>query len=356
MGGNIAVLVTAIMLAKRLNAKLVVDWEEGVYGVADRDIFQHLFDYPLNDISLKYDDGAKVWPPAWQEFYKKTMPYRVVGGVNLSNISTDLAKEFGINNLKEKFNTVIISRDSSWWHWPEFKEESEHVVRSLKPSAHILARINKYELGDNAIAVHFRHGNGEPTVVPPDINWFFSQVDSFIRQSPTSKVLVCTDCLRVLHKFQERYGDKVISTDKSYLGLGKGAMHCNESEIDRLYSAEEAIVDIWSMGRCKYFVGSKSFFTGVALKLASAARQNIKVWSPIHRSHRQEPDKVPVSDDPWARECFFKAGMYTDGVFIKFLERGVSFYYLYDELASFDSLENIDLGAVQAELNIKRLY
>jgi len=216
-------------------------------------------------------------------------------------------------------------------------------------------------MGEDAIAVHFRHGNGERTVVPPDINWFFGAVDAFLINSPESKIFLCTDCKAVIDAFRDRYSSRIICTKKKYPALGVGGMHVTSETADRLMSAEEAILDIWLISRCKYVVGSKSFFTGVAMKLNSKIeRSNIKIWMPKNRSHRPLKTHVQVVKCPSIRSRLEASGLLLDGLFFEPAESdkadGGKLFYLYELLAEFQTSDEIDVSEVSLKLKQLRLY
>jgi hypothetical protein len=261
----------------------------------------------------------------------------------------------------DEADVLIITRDDKYWHKGQYKEEMSRIANELVPAEHLSQAIDLFtekHLGQNCIAVHFRHGNGEPTVVPPDINWFFSQVDGFLKQTPESNIFVCTDCYAVIEAFKARYQDKVVYTEKEYPPIGTGAMHSTDGDADRLRSAEEAVLDIWLLSKCGYVIGSKSFFTGFALKLnAAIPRNNIKVWQPIHRQHRPKPNQKRLVKFPKIDAVFQAAQIPTDGLFVEFDDDKVGrLYYLYDLLSTFTVPSEIDLNQVKTKLAGSRLY
>ncbi|WP_409523338.1 hypothetical protein [Nitrincola sp. MINF-07-Sa-05] len=356
LGGNIAVLSSAMRLADLRGAKLIVDWVDGVYGLSSGDVFNEVFEFPVSNSELLKSEDFTVWPVAWQNYYKMTRPHKEVNGLQLSRVTSDMIEASG-ELYSGNFDAFIVSRDDKYWHHSEFSDEISKYVQQIRPQPRIVNKVNSYDLGGSSIAVHFRHGNGEITVVPPDLQWFFSKVDGYLESAPLSSVLVCTDCIRILELFRERYGDKVISTDKQYPEVGNGAMHCEDTNDGRLRSLEEAIIDIWLMSRCDFFVGSKSFFTGVALKLAGRVeKQKISVWSPVWRSHKPEPQQLPVEKFEEIADMLLGAGITLDGLFVEETGNAFELYYLYNFVCSINDLHLADIEFIREKIKGFRYY
>lgn len=360
LGGNLAVLVCAMRLARKLNRHLIVDWKYGFYGGDSHDVYGELFQAPS---SFPVERGSweswKVWPDYWQPYVAQTKPYPK--GVPLSYVTTEMA-ESEADAGGSLGDAIIISRDDKYWHKGEHHEEMSLLTQSLVPSVASQNLIEQYKslfLGQPVIGVHFRHGNGERTVVPPDINWFYSQVDKFVERAPGCKIFLCSDCYAALRSFTERYGNRVISTDKNYPALGSGGMHYGDTDVKRLASAREALLDIWLLAECTYFVGSKSFFSGVAGKLNGGfGRENSAWWTPRHRSFSADPEMKALSTDADLLQSFHDNNVSIDGIYYKTGEgEDLNMYYLYDYLGSLSKTrEASSLQSIFGEIKSRRLY
>jgi len=356
LGGSLAVLASSMRLADKYNATLVVDWLDGVYGLKGKDIFNEVFELPISNAHFRNVEGLRVWPAEWQGYYHKTMPHKIVNGLQLSRVTSEMVENSGELD-KDNYDCFVVSRDDVYWHRPEFKEEISRYVRTLKPVARIRKNIDSYELGRACIGVHFRHGNGEKTVVPPNINWFFEKVNGFLDKSPSSYILVCTDCIEVLRAFEKKYPGKIVSSNKNYPDLGSGSMHLDNNNSERLQAIEEAIVDIWLMSKCSYIVGSKSFFSGVALKLSDGIeKENVKVWSPVWRSHKPASDEFPLEKHKQLSSAFESWQLLTDGIYLSEKNNVLKIRYLYHELGSYSSINEIDFQWLKKKLIKFRCY
>lgn len=358
MGGNIAVVVCGMRLAVKTGRKLLVDWMDGVYSLDGDNLFDRLFNAPQNTFSRDLVRGKTVWPEFWAPYVERTRPY--ANNVPLTRVRTADAEEEGLDEL-ERYDVLLVTRDDKYWHEAAHRKEMVGLAQFLTPVKALEQRIDGFaeeKLGDGAIAVHFRHGNGEPTVVPPDIEWFFEAVDHFRRERGGRRVFVCTDCRAVLDAFTERYGDDVVSTPKEYPPLGGGAMHAPKEAWDPLGRAQEAILDMWLISRCSFLVGSKSFFSGVAMKLnPDLARSNVKVWKPEFRSHKPEPGHVKVDEASGVGVLLVEHGYTLDGLYVEELEGGNQrLLYLYTELCELRNVSDIDVTSVGRKLSKLRLY
>lgn len=355
LGGNIAVLAEACRLGELLHCDVAADWVGGMYAVDGANVADLLFSHPRL-VSLPDDlRERRVFPPQWQDEIERTMPRRgVVDGLTLSRATADLAEGEGLEALAETYDVVVVSRDSAHWYTDELVPQ----VKALEPNRTVLDAVDALGVGSDDIAVHFRHGNGERTVVPPDIGWFFTAVDRFLGESPDSRVLLCTDAEPVLRRFMERYGqDRVYASAKEYPEPGSGGMHYGATSEDRYRSAVEAAVDMWAMGRCGYLVGSRSFFTGVAMKLAHPIdRSRIAAWVPTYRSHTPPRGHTPVLPDSDLGRRLTAIGIPLDGLFVASKDGETTLHYLYWPIGTLTNAEDLDLTRVAEELSARRLY
>lgn len=360
LGGNLAVLVCAMRLALKTNRKLIVDWKNGFYGGESHDVFLELFQYPgSEEVAGEVLGNYTVWPEYWRPHISKTKPH--VKGIALSNVTAEMV-ESEIDAGGGLADIVVISRDDKYWHRSEYHKEMSQLTKSLRPTADIQKRIDMYKeecFSGQVIGVHFRHGNGERSVIPAEIEWFFSSVDKFISETPEARIFLCTDCYAVVDSFKERYKGRVFYVEKAYPPLGVGGMHYASSDVGRLRSAIEALIDIWLLSECDKFVGSKSFFSGVANKLnAGFDRSNSAWWMPKHRSYVDEADKSHVSAVSEVSKFFTDRGIPLDGVYLK--KSGMNdydVYYLYENVGKIgiDSNE-VAINMVFENIKQHRLY
>jgi len=356
MGGSLAVLVCAMRLAEELGRELIIDWRNCAYKIENADVFEVLFQTP-QIIGPKRSEwsGYKVWPDYWQELVTYTKPHSQT--LPLSRVTADLFEELSTEE-QEGQELVVISRDDKYWHRAEYHDEMSSLMQKVVPNKDIMGKVSKFvemHLGENAIGVHYRHGNGERTVIPPDITWFFESIDKFLLVSPESAIFLCTDCAAVIDTFKGRYGDKVVFIEKQFPEIGSGPMYNADSDDHRLRNAIEAILDIWTLSYCNYFVGSKSFFSGVAAKLnGNITNENSRWWIPKNRSHSVPEGHLPLDQYPEIHQGFVKRDIKTDNVFVESNDTGNTIYYLYNSIEMLSGQSDESVYASVAE-KIKKL-
>ncbi|MDD2882986.1 MAG: nodulation protein NodZ [Rhodoferax sp.] len=344
-GGDLAVLAEAINLASRNNLAVVVDWRGSFSNrVETENVFDNLFNLSpsvlrANLCDLK--DVSKIIPDYWRPYVFEPSPYTKEHP--LTKVSRDDLDFNSIENIKPYL--VILSRESSCFYKKEHQQEICDSYNKIIPNKNIQASIEEIHdswNGHPTIGVHFRHGNGEPTVAYPDIKWYYRTIDYILLSRPEALVFVSTDCFAALHEFQQRYGARIVSTKKKYLPVGVGGMHYYNTLEERLLSGQEAITDIWSLSKCDYFVGTKSFFSYAANHLAGNFPKEKGFWYVnTLRSFKPSKDLAPIKSTKF-RSLFESINVSLDGIYIK-NEEGLNFVYLQEKkLGPVHISDNID--------------
>ncbi len=356
LGGSLAIVLCAMRLAKQSKRELIVDWIDGFYSISPDDIFKALFECPHSIVSRNDINGLKIFPQAWEEFILKTKPHPA--DLNLSRMSVDFIE----NNCDapDDYDVLVVTRDDKYWHNSKFAGEFRALAKELIVAEPYKSEIkeykNKYIIG-NTIGVHFRHGNGEKTVIPPDIDWFFNAIDDFKENNREARIFLCTDCLAVMDEFKKKYGNRIISTEKIYPEIGTGAMHYEQSNDQRLRSAVEALKDIWLLGECSYFVGSKSFFSTLASRVGHGfSRENSRWWTPEIRSHKPLSSQKPLTAIAELANEFTKHEIPLDGLYVDLYDNQYQIFYLAFKIASIDMFSKINWIQMHSAIKKRRLY
>ena len=370
LGGNIAVLADALRLGEALGCPVAADWVDGMYAVEGANVADLLFDYDRRAPWPGSLDGLRVFPEAWAADVARTVPRRMNPDPSvttprgpsrpLSMWRTVDAEDYGLDRLAADYDVVVVSRDSRYWH--SSVDALAPYVQALRPNQEVRDGVAALGLSRSDVGVHFRHGNGERTVVPPDVGWFFDQVDDLSEQMPGSRVFLCTDCSVVHDAFVSRYGpDRVLSSPKALPPPGAGGMHYAPTSDGRYRSAVEAAVDIWALGACGAVVGSRSFFSETATRLgAPRPESSVRAWVPVHRPYRDPVGVRPVTPDDSLGRALLDAGVLLDGIHVSETvgddgRWGLS--YLHWPVARLESLDGVaDPGQVAQAVRRYRLY
>jgi hypothetical protein len=309
LGGNLSVLSCAWVAARKLNRYLIIDWRGMHYG-CESDYFHKLFK-PLSlqaSLSEISNLEADVFPHYWKDFVMDIPNHQK--GINLTAANSDLLFDPQSGFSPENQSIAVVSRDGKFFHKREYLSEMKEFFAELKPIDTIDADISAFvgsHFKDFTIGVHFRHGNGEPTVVVPDFDWFCKSIDELCTGSDRScaPILIATDCGAALDMFRIRYGDRIVCYPKFYPPNGTGGMHYRQTGEEKLKSAVEAVIDIRLLSLCSAFVGSKSFFSVCASHWGKGFnRCNSRWFVPRLRAFKPADSQIHISSDTNLVETF----------------------------------------------------
>lgn len=93
------------------------------------------------------------------------------------------------------------------------------------------------------IGIHVRRGDHRAAIRFSPLESFFIAVDSNLRMSPESPLLLCSDDANVREAFLQRYGDQVI--------ISSAQLSRSSTE-----AIQDAVVDLFCLARCSLVLGS----------------------------------------------------------------------------------------------------
>lgn len=320
LGGDLCVLIGAMRLAQQTGRETLADWNGGFYGrVEDGRLINAFFDSPTFATSEVLDPQAlTVYPAQWAG--RVTLPpLSYVTGVDLT-LSRPEEVPTGCDA-----DCVVITRDSKLMH--RKPEEFYASAQRLKPIDSIRGAVqglhDRMNRARPSIGIHFRHGNGERKVVPPDPRWFRNRINARLRElgkAPSDiNLFVATDCKGVLDYFKRHYPN-TFASEKSYRQNGAGAMHVGRDDLDdaqKMSLAFEALIDMYALAECTYFIGSKGFFS-LFVKLARG-RKHTLLYEGTRLFNRYEvtDEYYPLKADPVLSPPLTQRRLHLDGLFIQ---------------------------------------
>lgn len=341
LGGLLAVLACSVYYCRQSGRKLIIDWRGGHYGTPEINPYPTLFDYPASESVdvLEQINSSDVYPEHWGDYI--SLPAPLAKGVPLTLATLDNVE--AETEVSQRKKIIVLSRDSSHFYNQSLRRCFSDIFQSIKPRKELLEQIEEFQgtifQRRPVIGVHYRHGNGEKSIIPADIHWYFNAIDDLIEKCGSEYLIfLCTDCSRVLDRFVERYGSRVCSTHKAYNPPGSGAMHYWTDLASKLRSAEEAIKDIWLLSKCDRMVISKSFFAYAAARInGSLENETMKMYVPKNRSFKQPQDWVSASSVTGVSKVFKEARMAMDSVYVKENEGISRLFYLYEPVGVLNS-------------------
>jgi hypothetical protein len=195
---------------------------------------------------------------------------RFPGEVHLSDLDD-------VPSLFSRSENVLVSNIHTAIHYFEHLIKEEHPVYGLdfhekhryifhkyfKLQPYLSNEIEKFyneNLKDKhpILGVHVR-GN-DKIVERPHLNQlnasYFPEIDKYLNNNPTASIFLLTDSVRVLEKYQEIYGDKVIHTDSIRTSDENESVHHGLPYYNKRQKGIEIVKDTYLATKCDHFIGA----------------------------------------------------------------------------------------------------
>lgn len=346
MGGRLNVMLGAWNYALSTNRALVVDWTDGYYGAADcfSIFFENKFLSPKE--FYRNINNLSVFPEIWSEC-KIVEGYQELTSANWTVTPPKIGSE-----VEE--DVVVVT----WVDNFISDERLQELARKLTPNARISAAVDSLlEFAEDPIGVHYRHGNGEAGVICPDVNWFIREIKS-LDPAGERGILLCTDSAHALRFFKNAFGERLIFSAKDY--PQKGALHNNRLVVDKVRNGEDALVDLYALGRCQDFIESGEFFGKTAKLFGAGTRHTLKYPGRTRLFNSQVAGLIKegsraVSQDDEIGRLFLKEGIDPTNMYVLVDNERYEFLYGVDVIYSQD-IHSLDIGDLKAAIFARRLY
>jgi hypothetical protein len=364
LGGDLCVMLGAMQLAAERGRALVVDWSGGRYGsVDDGNLFARFFAEPrvLKPADLPPTDSMTVYPDVWAG-RAHLPPVTYLADIDLTQSRPDEVPRDCAADC------IVITRDSR--HFGKILHDLTPLALTLQPVPRIQQRVDeqvaRLRAARYSIGIHFRHGNGEKKVIAPDPRWFRNRINGKLKQRGLQPdevaVYVATDCKGTLDYFK-RYYPLVVDLDKPYRANGEGALHIDRQDLSdeqKIAMADEALIDMYLLSKCNWFVGSRGYFSLFVRILRGAEDNPIYAGTRVFDSYRFTSTYYPIERDPLLAPLMRSARQRMDGLFVHLTPEGRHVHY-YDEplhLVSADkqSLTSAESLALRQAIAARRTY
>ncbi len=352
LGGDISVMLGAWKLSQELNRELIVHWDGGLYGEGSYvPLFNELFDYPISKkITDINKDIKSVFPEIWEP-YVFSPPLTYVSGVNLTySRPEDVPRD-------TSSDAIVITRDSA-----EIRRNPEvfyELSKKLKLNSKIDKKIEEitkdFSTYKATIGIHFRHGNGENKVIPPDPLFFRNKINSFLKDKQLEPkdvlIVIGTDCKAVVD-YLSRYYPNVLDTPKNYLENGSGALHIKRIDLsneEKINLSIEALIDMYILSKTTYFIGSGGFFS-LFIKMLRTNKSNIfYTGNRNFDKYKFDLNYYPIEKEIIISKYLKEKGHPLDGLFVKIDNDKKSIYYYDDYIYSF----NLQVDKISSQIGLE---
>ena len=256
-----------LLIAELTERLPIIYWgKNSLFGDGtETNAFEHYYE---NFSSLSIDDIKKnelsYWPPKWnntnlkfKEVNKWEGPYSRIAGQYLLNRSEDVI-------ISDFYSGVI---DIKPWISPNhhlFKlsinEIYYHLVNKyLYPKKMIKKRVDNFleniMMNSPFIAVHVR--GSDKALELENLNSINKQYELIINKKilmdPSLKIFLMTDDKKILNRYYEIYGDKVVVTESQRTNDSTG-VH-NKDSLNSIELGMEVMTDVYIAAKAKTFIG-----------------------------------------------------------------------------------------------------
>ncbi len=271
-------VLTAALIAEYSDRIPVVHWGEHCLlgGAPDRDSFSTIFT-PLSTTTVDalHLAASDIFPPAWSDSASLTSPSR----------------RTALSDPQAVYMPALLFRDealivSDYWGWPRevmswmtddesiADEEIDSTLRRLfraylRPRPEIVEMVDRtwssMEISSPSLAIHVKGGDGRrETAKLEALNSRYTKlIDDMRREHPDLRILLLADSPSVRNDFRMRFGDRLISIDRSGTPQDQGTTLPQRSGPDR--TGAGALIGALLAARCDYFIGNGRSNISVAI-------------------------------------------------------------------------------------------
>lgn len=236
-----------LLLAQRLKAECYIDWRRSLYLELGRNLFgAYIFHKNIKPIESMQAPTAELEQAIIKGIYPRSL---TVADFDLAMNGNSFNQEMPI------FIALPMPYFDPVVHYP--------VLADFTFSDEVyLAADNYIKFTDDAIGIHYRHGNGEfagvksDEVIEAEMDAIVASVRQQCTESPFSKIFVSTDSkISEDHFIEALQGFNVVVVGKNHTEVNQGAMHYSGLEsLDRNpvdNTILTTLVDMVCLSRCK---------------------------------------------------------------------------------------------------------
>ena len=297
MGNRILSLLEAIVFARLTNRQLIVDWSDPVFSDDGSNVFPRFFILSGATYSTAELADASVTPRVWQGHIHETA-YELKASFTLDPTNLAGALSVDASTLAYEEDVVVIAD----WDFdynallPHLNQLPDHVQGlgkgpllrgllsdNLRLQPRIRDRVDAFKKShftrpvigvhvrqtDNTTPINMRRG---PAV---SLGSYAPILDRLVANNREALVFLASDNQDVLAAYRAQY-PLVVATEKWYSSDPRVGRHPDLACPDRPRMGEDALVDMYLLSECDWYVYSaRSSFGRVAALLSSADDSHI---------------------------------------------------------------------------------
>lgn len=303
LGNRMFAALAAILYARVSGRTIVFDWSDRVYSDDGSDVFRHFFVCPTARGVDEIPETDSVVPAIWRghlhdsgpavlQEYNRLARARLVRRLERARLVSGSSgrawfqrySSIDVSSLAYEAEVAVLAlypvkldavRPFLWGEFAALGRMSTHAIQrsllgqSLVLHPRIQARVDAFKathFDSPTVGVHLRQSDRRVRVKA-----ILEALDGLLGCRPDLKVFAATDSIEAKELLERRYSD-VIMTPHWFPPPG-ASLHANPECPSRLQNGIEALVDLYLLGGCDFFVGdTTSSFARVARLLAPEER------------------------------------------------------------------------------------
>jgi hypothetical protein len=285
LANRLFVLSTAIRLCKKAGAKLLVDWNDGTYGVPFWEAFslEGCDEIIARDQDPRQLNGLRTAQSAWEGQYEATVAsvYQQVSGKG-EYAGVDLQEIPPLSGLKTFFKG---QRQEEVMVLTGYQKHGQSLIELLKHFRLSELWRKRLVAEMEAQSEAIRNGSYVGLHVRAAAHGFFPQFQkenlvNYLRRHPSLGLFVATDLASVEAEMRELFGDRLLGINRTYAALPSEKNEVEPLALHRITDPlmlesgrllHEALRDLWLLSRSHtMFAQPNSTFSEFACLFSSA--------------------------------------------------------------------------------------
>jgi nodulation protein Z len=276
------------MYARLTGRRLVIDWTDRIYSNGGSNAFHQLFQCALCDPDDEVPITDSVAPAIWRGHLRDSASQmRNWFGDSLNSetwrdFSIDLARleyQEDVVVLWTYNDKIDLLRNHFRGPFKNLAQASTSAIlrrllrEDLVPVPRIRQRIDDFKkkhFNNRTVGVHVRYTDYRTPLFAT-----LSTLNALLQRERDLQVFLCTDNIKIKELFEQVYPN-VITAPHWYSSTAGLPLHTNKQRRDPLENGVEALVDLYLLAGCDYFIlDTSSHFARVATLLTNTQDSNI---------------------------------------------------------------------------------
>lgn len=269
LGNRILSAVCGLVFADLTHRLPVIDWRDGIYAPEGENAYPLLFDTPISIEAASFEDVTdSVSPTVWAGHLNKT-PQQMIemftprshsNPAGYRRFCTDLSTRANDARIAvywsylPKFGRLsrLMARDPRFANRDPSNVISDYLDRYFRPNARISRALDDLaaQIKTPSIGVHVRYTDRKIPLPPLQ-----QALRRQLQKMPGAGIFLASDNASVQAQMAAMF-DNVTHLPK-YLPPDGGRLHSPTAQIAKQHEAENALIDMWQLGRCDHLICSR---------------------------------------------------------------------------------------------------